>query len=329
MTASELSGWGLSAADFGYVRTDSVINDEPGLHLFGSAYFIKIKDLDDHIPWHHEDVQDEIINSQCILDNMNTNVKCIDMQNLTRTLFDGMVTTVTDITSADHFPLGIDLGGSGDDGDFELHFIPRLQYKVNSGSTDDRKIETPGIGLYFTCKVKVSMGAPLFEARIVIPILIMFTRNTTTRNFSIAILPFQDMLLGSATPEGLDKILVTASTPFGAGSREAATQVRSIIIDSLTRRSTGIYPAAVEFQRRIIGGSVGLNFGINKYLKNPNQAFASVQALNNFDIVLVPSECASDRTPMCFNYNGIYTSRVQPEDQTSTKVMAVIIDDGF
>jgi hypothetical protein len=119
----------------------------------------------------------------------------------------------------------VSLGGPAGDGNFRLDYIPSLT--VQAGPCSSPRT-LPGFGFVFTATVQVAGFVAAFD----ISLPTFFGIDTSPAEggileFATLVLPFD--AVGSACHEsqGIDPVLVRATTPFGAGADVVAATVRT------------------------------------------------------------------------------------------------------
>lgn len=327
--------------EFGYNNSDSTVNialtDDvnsslhPVYRASGASYLAELRDNDQYIPWIHSDVPTD---SAITMDDVTSNKKHLDMRSLTRMLFANISASVSaSITGMPTFswtlPLGINvplvkanLGGPADDGNFKLHFVPQLQSNENGNisDTNNQVMRSPGIAFYFEATVALRDGLtnliPIGTLKIIIPSFLTFERVDAQGNFQVELQPISDMtngLAGSST--GVDKIIILATTPFGIASTSTASMIKESIKASLISTSTGNGGLGV-----FITSTIAFSTGFNKYM--PNKQLDKLE----FDIITIPNDCNNQNSPLCFSYNGIIPTQVQPEGSGSTTISTYILN---
>lgn len=297
----------------------------------GSSYLAEIKGEDDFIPWHHPGIiNPDNIDFNCISnDNM-----CFDMQSLTRILFNSFSTSIRGaVQGIPQFSIPIanipvaraELGGNGNDGDFILRFIPQTQFNER-GNVSDRNnppIRMQGIAFLFEGIINIvtpqvaGRSITYASLKVYIPIFLFFDRREAIRDFDIEIQPLQDIVNGVENPFGLEKIVVLSNTPFNILGNETATRVRDAMVDGM--RNLRNDP---QMNSLALVTNAGLSIGVNKYLK----ADRRITDYTAYDIITVPARNCDNTMPLCFEYNGIFSTQVQPEDGNHIPIKTFILE---
>lgn len=332
---------------FGYQNTDSTINLaqafnqgsplQPVYREAGASYMAAFTDQTLYIPWAHPEVPgDRMID----IDDVNSELMHFDLRSLTRLLFgvfsDATATAVSEMSS---FPLSlpgginiplvqVSLGGSNNDGDFKLHYLPQLQYNGagSAAGEENQVINRPGVGFYFEGTINLRDGVfgavPVGAIRVIIPAFLVFEstvwgtiHGSDAGNLGVVLQPIAELSQNMGTSSfGMDKIVVLTSTPLGVQAGTVANEVRGGIQSALVDMAT-----EGEALELYLTSTVAFSTGVNKYRKNPAKQ-------PEYDVFLVPTNCGLQHdNPMCFQYNGIITTQVQPETPESTQVACFVL----
>lgn len=332
---------------FGYQNSDSTINfaqlysqNSPLQPIYleaGASYLAAFTDQTLYIPWVHPDVPtDRIINN----DDINSELMHLDLRSLTRLLFDVFSdATATAVSEMSSFPLSlpgginiplvqVSLGGPNNDGDFKLHYLPQLQYDGAGDATgvENQLINQPGIGFYFEGTISLKDGifgaAPIGAIRVIIPAFLVFESTmfgtdfgSNAGNLVVDLQPIAELAQNMEEFSlGMDKIVVLTNTPLGIQANTVANRVRSGIQDALVDMASEGEALALY-----LTSTTAFTTGVNKYRKNPAKQL-------KLDVFLVPTDCGLQHdNPMCFQYNGMVSTQVQPESTGSTKIACFIL----
>jgi hypothetical protein len=331
---------------FGYQPADSTINMtqvhnlssplQPVYREAGASYLTTFTQQTMHIPWAHPDVPEGITPN---LESISNPAMHLDMRLVTRILFDalsGALTATLDamprmpnndaiavysLEPVDGVSIPVArvlLGGHGRTGSFKLHYIPQMQYNEQGNSTaNNQRISVAGMGFYFEGTIELQdfrSGTPIGNLRVIIPAFLEFNATDRSGDLQVDMQPIADLARGlNSDALGLDKIVVLANTPFGIEATRLAQSVKEGIVNSLVQmanngNATGAF----------VGSTIAFSSGFNKYRKKPATQL-------EFDVVLIPDNCQQHDNPLCFTYNGLVSTQVQPVTRNSTRISCFVL----
>jgi len=150
---------------------------------------------------------------------------CFDMSTLIGRLFTAMTGGVTGVVNSQ---AALSLGGSGNDGDFTLDYIPSMKALRGCGNSP---AEDTATGFVFGATISAPLGS---EVRIRIPLIFSATPDPgfNPGGASVQVHPFEDVGSCQET-QFINAITVHASTFFGIGAQTMADETQKQIVCSL------------------------------------------------------------------------------------------------
>lgn len=157
---------------------------------------------------------------------------CFDMATLAGSIFAAFSTSFTEFADDDS---NISLGGSDDDGDFALDYIPSVPVQMGSCSAQRT---LPGFGFVFTGTLNGFFSS--FEIKL--PIIFAIGTepdfiNPQIKEFAVFVLPFEVIGSSCLESQGVGPIVVRATTPLGVGATQVAENVRNALLCNLVGSS--------------------------------------------------------------------------------------------
>jgi hypothetical protein len=198
--------------------------------------------------------------------------------------------------------------------------LPQIQFNEQGNVSDatNQPIRGGGIGFYFEGTIDLhdpmAGAVPFGNLRVIIPAFLIFEVTDNTGDFQVELQPTADLARGlGAAAMGMDKIVVLSNTPLGVQANTVANSVRNSVRDALLATAndggaTGLF----------VTSTIAFSSGVNKYRKRPAPQI-------EFDVVLLPDDCNQYDNPLCFTYNGLLSTQVQPETDGSTRVSSFIM----
>ena len=319
------------ANDYEYEPGDSTLNitalDNPNSELHpvydasGASYLAHLDRTDIFIPWSHPDVDPDNIDANCFL-NAPPDVQCIDMQALTRMLYGSFTGAVSASVAGMSLPAGATaaLGGPNNDGAFKLRFVPQTQYKT--GTSDNDRIVGKGVAFIFEGTIRINapiLPVGIAELKLYLPVFLFMNRISNDLLFTTELQPFRDIAAGITPAYGTDKIVVLTQTAMGILSNTVADSARTSILRGLANLPN----TDTLFAATMLTANAGLEFGFNRYIDKQRKVGNRL----NYQVIALPTQCVNRPTqPLCFEYNGIIDTQVQPEDGNHTPIHLFVLE---
>lgn len=206
----------------------------------------------------------------------------LDLSRLSQTLLDTVTQRVTAAVNANG---NVRLGGSGNDGDFRLHYVPHL---IHRGLRQQGR-NVKGFAFIFEATVEAApVGIAMNTARIYIPVSFLFEPGPAVGGgqlYELMVDPF-DFLGSNIAPENLDRIAVVSEGLF---DEQIGQTIRSEIVNAISNTPADQLDT-VEAQADLLGAAINSFRGGNRPVPD------------NFDILVLPEQ-------------------VPPEDQTFRNVV--------
>ncbi len=317
--------------DYDYEPSDAalkiVASDDPHAEVHpiyfatGASYFARLDQSDDFIPWNHPDVDPNILDTACFF-STDPDVRCIDVQSLTRMLYNSLANAIAARFDSTSLAMGATavLGGPNNDGAFKLRFVPQLQYQ--SGENIEYNMAKPGVAFIFEGNFRIiAPYIPINVAHIkfYIPLFLVFNRLNNDLVFSLDLYPLEELADSIVPATGMEKIAVFTHGMTGPLSQMVADSALFSIQSGLLAYAT----SDTLFAQQLMQQMGALEMGFTKYI-DQNRPISNYA---QFQIIALPTQCANRaEQALCFEYNGIFDTQVQPEDGHHTPIHLFVLE---